>query len=155
MASGSLQEKILPAGVINTINEEANDLEEADVTNAAKSLITKTLDGAKDFINSNHFIVWVIILISTFMYNIFTGLRGNLTEMFFELFNNEMLFSLFVISNIYAWSDYMPNVLKLSSKKIMFIPYRNNRNSREQFSNIQPNQRFGNKQPYRRKLEIY
>ena len=159
MEEESLQNKILPPNVSDISNKL--DSEFADAANAkiladkslgtTKSFFTKMHQGAQGFINSDHFIVWVVILVSSFLYAVFTGLRGNFSEMLSKLLNGEMLFSLFVLSGIYAWSDYMPDSLNVSSKKITFIPYRYNNNN----SRYRSHEGFIDKPSPRRKLEVY
>jgi hypothetical protein len=159
MEGESLQDKILPSNVSDISNRLDSELADAAAANAkiltdkslgtTKSFITKMLEGAQSIINSNHFIIWVVILFSSFLYDVFNGLRGSFPEMLSKLLNGNMLFSLFVLSGIYAWSDYMPDSLNISSKKITFIPYRyNNNNSRSR-------EGFINKPSPRRKLEVY
>jgi hypothetical protein len=60
-----------------------------------------------------------------------------------DILSGDMLFSLFVLSIIYAWPEYMPDVLKFSNK-ITFIPYRYG--FREHFNNPRKT---------RRNVEIY
>lgn len=150
----TLQEKILPPDVADISNDLTDDVARnaaiganvlADESlNATKTLTTKILDGAQNFINSEHFIIWIVILISSFLYTL--AVYGvNKKELLSDLLSGEMLFSLFVLSVIYGWPEYMPNVLKFSSKKITFVPY--NINSFRE--------RFTHKRNSRKNVEIY
>ena len=161
MADESLQNIILPSSVNNILAETTNT---KTYKNTTESLVTQIHDKAHGFINSECFIAWVIILISSFVYVVCCGYRGDLVKMLTELFNGKILFSLFILSGVYTLSDYMPDALYLCSKKTTFIQHQynndNNRKSCTDFSNKQQynnNQfeKFNNKRQYRRKLEIY
>ena len=152
--SETLEEKILPRDVAQLSKQTANNAQQnlgetaniiADESlNVTKTLSTRILEGATNFINSEHFIIWVVIVISAFIYTIaVNGMSTNLNEMITDILSGNMLFSLFVLSIIYAWPEYMPNVLKFSNK-ITFIPYRYD--SREHFNNPQKT---------RKNIEIY
>lgn len=160
MADELLQNILLPPSAINILAETTDTKTYEDTT---KSLVTQILEGVQKFINSDFFIAWAIILVSSFVYAVCCGLRGSFFIMLSELFNCKALFSSFVLFGVYTWSDYMPGAFNIFSKKITFIPHRyNNDNNNRSHTGKQPHQynnnqfeNFSNKRPYRRKLEIY
>ncbi len=136
-----LEEKILPADVVDISNNLSNQVDTLNIFSKFKnwiiSFINTLFNGIQNFLKTEYFIVWLIILFSSLLY---TSLLYGITSI---MMSGDMLFSLIILIIIYLLPDSIPNILKSSSNKNTFIPYHYN------------NERFTNKKYRRRNVEIY
>ena len=107
-----------------------------DFATTATNYMSQILDGTKEFASSDHNKVFWVILMSSFIFTLLKpifypifGLTNNVdpnesvSSKFKKMFNGGVLFSLFILSLMFAYPETL-DFLNISQKKVMFIPYR-------------------------------